>query len=103
PEQARAGSGLKLPVCGNITFQNVDFRYAPGSPLALNDVSIDIRAGTIFGIMGRSGSGKTTVTRLLQGLNTKYEGIIKIDGMDLWGIDFRLLLASDGVLPARHL
>jgi ATP-binding cassette subfamily B protein len=102
PEQGRAGSGLRLPVYGNITFQNVDFRYAAGSPLALNDVSIDIRAGTIFGIMGRSGSGKTTVTRLLQGLNTKYEGIIKIDGMDLREMDLRHLRTSIGVVPQEN-
>jgi ATP-binding cassette subfamily B protein len=102
PEQARAGSGLRLPVYGNISFQNVDFRYAAGSPLALNDVSIDIRAGTIFGIMGRSGSGKTTVTRLLQGLNTKYEGIIKIDGMDLREMDLRHLRTSIGVVPQEN-
>jgi ATP-binding cassette subfamily B protein len=101
-EQARAGSGLRLPVYGNITFQNVDFRYAAGGPLALNDVSIDIRAGTIFGIMGRSGSGKTTITRLLQGLNTKYEGIIKIDGMDLREMDLRHLRTSIGVVPQEN-
>jgi ATP-binding cassette subfamily B protein len=101
-EEARAGSGLRLPVFGNITFQNVDFRYAQGSPLALNGVSIDIRAGTIFGIMGRSGSGKTTITRLLQGLNPKYEGIIKIDGMDLREMDLRHLRTNVGVVAQEN-
>ncbi len=101
-ESARYGSGLRLPVYGNITFQNLDFRYAPGSPLALNGVSLEIRAGTIFGIMGRSGSGKTTITRLLQGLNPKYEGIIKIDGMDLREIDLRHLRTSIGVVAQEN-
>jgi ATP-binding cassette subfamily B protein len=101
-EEARAGSGLRLPVFGNITFQNVDFRYAQGSPLALNGVSIDIRAGSIFGIMGRSGSGKTTITRLLQGLNPKYEGIIKIDGMDLREMDLRHLRTNVGVVAQEN-
>jgi ATP-binding cassette subfamily B protein len=101
-EQSRAGTGLRLPVYGNISFQGVNFRYAPGSPLALNDVSIDIRAGTIFGLMGRSGSGKTTITRLLQGLNPKYEGIIKIDGMDLREIDLRHLRTSIGVVAQEN-
>ena len=41
----------------------------------------------MLGIMGRSGSGKTTVTRLLQRLHPGYEGMIKIDGMDLREID----------------
>jgi ATP-binding cassette, subfamily B, bacterial HlyB/CyaB len=102
PEQGRIGSGLHLPVYGNISFQNVDFRYGAGGPLALNDVSIDIRPGTIFGIMGRSGSGKTTITRLLQGLNPKYEGIIKIDGMDLREMDLRHLRTNVGVVAQEN-
>jgi ATP-binding cassette subfamily B protein len=102
PERSNAGTGLRLPIYGNITYQNVDFRYATGSPLALNGVSFDIRAGTIFGLMGRSGSGKTTITRLLQGLNPKYEGIIKIDGMDLREIDLRHLRTSIGVVAQEN-
>jgi subfamily B ATP-binding cassette protein HlyB/CyaB len=102
PEQGRIGSGLRLPVFGNISFQNVDFRYGAGGPLALNDVSIDIGAGTILGIMGRSGSGKTTITRLLQGLNPKYDGIIKIDGMDLREMDLRHLRTNVGVVAQEN-
>jgi ATP-binding cassette subfamily B protein len=101
-EEARAGTGLRLPVLGNIFFQGVDFRYAPGAPLALNGVSFEIKPGTIFGIMGRSGSGKTTITRLLQGLNSKYEGIIKIDGMDLREIDLHHLRHSIGVVAQEN-
>jgi subfamily B ATP-binding cassette protein HlyB/CyaB len=101
-EQSRAGSGLRLPVYGNIAFQQVNFRYSQGSPLALNGVSIEIRPGTIFGIMGRSGSGKTTITRLLQGLNPKYEGVIKIDGMDLREIDLRHLRTNIGVVAQEN-
>jgi ATP-binding cassette subfamily B protein len=101
-EESRAGTGLRLPVFGNISFQKVDFRYSPGSPLALNGCSFDISPGTIFGIMGRSGSGKTTITRLLQGLNPKYEGIIKIDGMDLREMDLRHLRTSIGVVPQEN-
>ncbi len=102
PEQARSGTGLRLPVYGNIAFQGVDFRYSASGPLALNGVTVDIRAGTIFGIMGRSGSGKTTITRLLQGLNPKYEGIIKIDGMDLREIDLRHLRTNIGVVAQEN-
>ena len=101
-EETRAGSGLRLPVYGNISFQNLDFRYSPTSSLALSGATFDIRAGTIFGIMGRSGSGKTTITRLLQGLNPKYEGIIKIDGMDLREIDLRHLRTNIGVVAQEN-
>jgi ATP-binding cassette subfamily B protein len=98
PEQDRAGTGMRLPIHGDITFQNVRFRYAAGSPLALKDVSFRVRPGTIFGIMGRSGSGKTTITRLLQGLNPTYEGVIKVDGMDLREVELHHLRTNIGVV-----
>jgi len=101
-EQGRIGSGLRLPVFGHISFQNVDFRYSQSAPLALNGVSFEIQPGTIFGIMGRSGSGKTTITRLLQGLNPKYEGMLKIDGMDLKEMDLRHLRTNIGVVAQEN-
>ena len=98
PEEDRAGTGLRLPIRGDISFNNVHFRYSSGAPLALKDVSFQVRPGTIFGIMGRSGSGKTTITRLLQGLNPNYEGIVKIDGMDLREVELHHLRTSIGVV-----
>jgi len=53
-------------------------------------------------VMGRSGSGKTTVTRLLQGLNRDYEGMVKIDGMDLREIDLDHLRSNIGVVPQEN-
>ena len=71
PEAGRSGSGLRLPIHGDIRFEKVRFRYSPEAPLALDDVSFNIPRGKMIGIMGRSGSGKTTVTRLLQGLQSR--------------------------------
>ena len=102
PEGGRSGNGLKLPIYGNVFFEDVRFRYKVGSPYALDGVSFEIPRGTIFGVMGRSGSGKTTVTRLLQGLNRDYEGMIKIDGMDLREIDLDHLRANIGVVPQEN-
>ena len=102
PEEDRAGTGLRLPIRGRISFQGVSFRYAQGAPLALSDASFEIEPGSIFGIMGRSGSGKTTLTRLLQGLNPTYEGIIKIDGMDLREIELPHLRSHIGVVPQEN-
>ena len=56
----------------------------------------------MLGIMGRSGSGKTTVTRLLQRLNSSYEGMIKIDGMDLREVDLTHLRTHIGVVPQEN-
>ncbi|HEY5072161.1 MAG TPA: peptidase domain-containing ABC transporter [Caulobacteraceae bacterium] len=102
PEITRGQSGLRQPIKGDIVFDNVQFRYVAGAPLALSGASFAIRPGTIFGIMGRSGSGKTTITRLLQGLNTDFEGMVKIDGMDLREIDLHHLRTSIGVVPQEN-
>jgi subfamily B ATP-binding cassette protein HlyB/CyaB len=101
PEEARA-NGLKLPIKGHVAFKDVRFRYASGATFALNEVSFEVPAGTSLGIMGRSGSGKTTVTRLLQRLNSSYEGTIKIDGMDLREIDLMHLRTHIGVVPQEN-
>jgi ATP-binding cassette subfamily B protein len=98
PEQGRAPGSLRLPLHGEIIFDQVRFRYSAEAPYALDRVSFNIPAGTIFGVMGRSGSGKTTVTRLLQGLHYDYEGMVKIDGMDLKEIDVDHLRANVGVV-----
>jgi ATP-binding cassette subfamily B protein len=102
PEDLRLESGLKLPVKGNISFEGVNFRYAAGANLALSGVTFNIKPGAIFGIMGRSGSGKTTITRLLQGLSSNYEGLIKIDGMDLREMDIHHLRLNIGVVPQEN-
>ena len=98
PEEGRGRPGVRTPLIGRIEFNGVRFRYPQTSQPALDDVSFTIPDGTIFGIMGRSGSGKTTVTRLLQRLHSNYDGLIKIDGTDLREIDIDHLRSSLGVV-----
>ena len=98
PEEGRGRAGMREPLVGRIEFSAVRFRYPQAAQPALDDVTFTIEAGTIFGIMGRSGSGKTTVTRLLQRLHASYEGLIKIDGTDLREIDIGHLRSSLGVV-----
>jgi ATP-binding cassette subfamily B protein len=101
PEESRS-NGLRLPIKGEVVFNAVRFRYSSGAPYALEEVSFTVPEGTMLGIMGRSGSGKTTVTRLLQRLNTSYEGMIKVDGMDLREIDLMHLRTHIGVVPQEN-
>jgi ATP-binding cassette subfamily B protein len=93
------GRGARGPITGRIEFNKVRFRY-PGtaSSYALNDVSFTVPEGTIFGVVGRSGSGKTTVTRLLQMLHYNYEGQIKIDDYELRSIDLDHLRSNVGIV-----
>jgi len=90
--------GLRPVVGGAIEFENVSFRYRPDSGLALDDVSFSIPAGSIFGIVGRSGSGKTTVTRLIQGLYPVQQGLVRIGGADARELDLNHLRKSVGVV-----
>ena len=101
PEENRA-NGLKMPIKGEVIFQDVRFRYSATAPFALDGVSFTVPQGTMLGVMGRSGSGKTTVTRLLQRLNASYEGMIKVDGMDLREIDLTHLRTHIGVVPQEN-
>ncbi len=101
PEVVRA-NGLRLPITGEIVFKDLRFRYAPDAPYALDQVSFTVPRGTMLGIMGRSGSGKTTITRLLQRLHSSYDGMIKIDGMDLREMDLMYLRTHIGVVPQEN-
>ena len=93
-----AGTGVRPKFSGAVAFEDVTFTY-PGTKLpALNKISFEIPAGTMLGLVGRSGSGKSTITRLLQGINREYSGFVKIDGADLRAINLRHLRSSFGVV-----
>jgi subfamily B ATP-binding cassette protein HlyB/CyaB len=78
------GSRLALPpIRGQITFDNVGFRYRPDGKQILDGVDLDIRPGEVIGIVGRSGSGKSTLTKLVQRLYTPERGRVLVDGQDL--------------------
>jgi ATP-binding cassette subfamily B protein len=98
PEEGRGRTGIRTPIVGRVEFQKVRFSYEGATSPALDSVSFTIPEGSIFGVMGRSGSGKTTVTRLLQSFNSNYEGLIKVDGVDLRQWDLDHLRGSLGVV-----
>jgi ATP-binding cassette subfamily B protein len=98
PEAGRSGRGIRTPLVGRIEFSEVTFSYPGANAPALDGVSFSIPEGSVFGLVGRSGSGKTTVTRLLQGLHSDYKGLIKIDGNDLREVDLDHLRSSIGVV-----
>jgi subfamily B ATP-binding cassette protein HlyB/CyaB len=97
-EEGRSGSGVRTPLRGHVEFSNVTFKYKGAVSPALEKVSFEVPEGTTLGIMGRSGSGKTTITRLLQRLHSNYDGLIKIDGIDVREYDVDHLRRSLGVV-----
>ena len=70
-----ASGGLRPKFAGAISFEDVTFTYAGTKLPALEQISFSIPAGTMLGLVGRSGSGKSTITRLLQGINREYSGL----------------------------
>ena len=93
-----ASGGLRPKFAGGITFDDVTFTYAGTKTPALDRVSFSVPPGTMLGLVGRSGSGKSTITRLLQGINRDYTGYVKIDAADLREINLRHLRSSFGVV-----
>ncbi|HEX7388952.1 MAG TPA: peptidase domain-containing ABC transporter [Acidiphilium sp.] len=99
PTERRAlNTGLRPQFEGAIEFDNVTFTYEGTKTPALDKVSFSIPKGTMLGIVGRSGSGKSTITRLLQGINRTYTGAVKIDGTELREINLRHLRKSFGTV-----
>ena len=84
---------------GNIEFKNVSFAYRKGSKLALDHISFKINAGDKVGIIGKNGSGKTTIEKMILGLYRPTEGSILIDGIDINQIDPVDLRRNIGYVP----
>jgi ABC-type bacteriocin/lantibiotic exporter with double-glycine peptidase domain len=99
PNEKRALThGLRPRFEGSIAFEDVTFRYEGTKTPALEKLTFEIPAGTMLGLVGRSGSGKSTVTRLLQGINRDYAGSIRIDGTDMREINLRHLRKNFGMV-----
>ena len=99
PEPSSGTDTLSVPkINGNISFDKVRFRYTADGNTVINDMSFDIPGGQITGLVGRSGSGKSTVSKLIQRLYIPEGGKITIDGMDISLVDPQLLRHHIGVV-----
>jgi len=89
PSEAAPASALTLPPGGlSVEFQNVTFRYpVETTDLTLQDVSFYLEPGEVLGLVGRTGSGKTTLTRLIARLYDPTSGRIKLGGVDIGQVD----------------
>ena len=97
--EAEPGTGLVLPTLeGEVTFDQVFFRYKPNTEPVLKGISFHVEPGQFVGIVGRSGSGKSTLSKLLQRLYQIESGRILIDGFELKGVDLASLRQQIGVV-----
>ena len=72
---------------GDIEFRDVKFSYPNQESSALNGVSFSIKQGEHVAVIGKTGSGKTTLTRLIMGMYQPAEGAVRVDGIDLRQLD----------------
>ncbi len=98
PEREGRQSGVRPVVNGLLSFENVTFLYPGSVTPAINRVSFQVEEGQMIGIVGRSGSGKTTITRLIQGIHTAQEGVIRLNNVDIRHIDLPYLRSNIGVV-----
>jgi subfamily B ATP-binding cassette protein HlyB/CyaB len=98
-EPAFAPGRTALPdIKGTIDFEHVNFRYKVDGPEILHDISVSIPAGQVVGIVGSSGSGKSTFAKLVQRLYVPESGRVLVDGADLAMIDVAWLRRQVGVV-----
>ena len=91
------------PVAGEVAFQGVDFRFNEGTPLVVKNVSFAVPAGSFAGIVGRSGSGKSTIMKLLPRLYEPEAGRILIDGYDIAKLELGSVRRQIGIVPQDSL
>ena len=84
---------------GDIVSDEVSFRYNSGQPAALSKISFSLDSGQTLGVVGPTGSGKTTLCRLISRLNDVTEGGLSIDGVDIREIPLETLRSHMAVVP----
>ncbi|HBL24735.1 MAG TPA: type I secretion system permease/ATPase [Deltaproteobacteria bacterium] len=99
PIELRSGKDITLPkLAGSVRFDNVSFKYSLDSAYALERLSFDIKPGMSVGLVGRSGSGKSTITKLIEKLYILSEGTIYMDDIDIRHINPVWLRFNIGVV-----
>jgi len=83
---------------GDIEVADVSFRYAEGTPLILDKLSLHIRAGEFVALVGPTGCGKSTLLRLLIGFNQPTSGAVRYDGANLSQLDLAEVRSQCGVV-----
>jgi ATP-binding cassette, subfamily B, bacterial HlyB/CyaB len=98
PSEVVGGAITVQQLKGEIVAKDITFRYSPEGPLVLDGVSFNITPGMMVGVVGRSGSGKSTIAKLIQRLYLPVGGTILIDGVDIRHLDPLFLRYRTGIV-----
>lgn len=96
---SRAGAYSPRSVRGDVRFEHVDFSHGDSEAATLHDITIDVPAGTTLGILGRTGSGKSTIANLPPRLFDATAGRVLVDGVDVREWDLNELRSAIGFVP----
>jgi subfamily B ATP-binding cassette protein HlyB/CyaB len=99
PEPTLHTGRAALPgIRGQIAFEHVTFRYRVDASEVLHDVNFNVSPGQVVGIVGSSGSGKSTIAKLIQRLYVPESGRVLVDGVDLTMVDLAWLRRQIGIV-----
>ena len=86
-------------ITGGITFEKVGYQYTENGPHVLKNISFHVDAGSTLAIVGRTGSGKSTLVEMIPRLLDPTEGVIRIDGEDVRLYPLHVVRTSIGFVP----
>lgn len=89
------------PVRGDVVFENVSFSYIEGTEPVLKNVSFRVAPGETLGVIGMTGSGKSSLVKLLPRLFDPQEGRVLVDSIDVRDYDLKTLRESIGYAPQK--
>ena len=92
-----------VPGASRVSFRGVDFAYYEGAEHALRGVNLDIPAGTSVGVIGGTGSAKSTLVQLIPRLYDATGGQVLVDGVDVRAYPLNQLHAKVGMVPQGNL
>lgn len=95
----QATENMRWPSAGEVRFEQVSVRYAPHLPLVLRDLSFVVPAGSKVGIVGRTGSGKSTLFQTMFRFLEVESGRILIDGVDIASVPLERLRKALAIIP----
>jgi subfamily B ATP-binding cassette protein HlyB/CyaB len=98
PESTTSARAALPRIQGEIIFEHVGFRYRVDGPEILHDVEFHVPPGQVVGVVGPSGSGESTLAKLIQRLYVPETGRVLIDGVDLAMVDTAWLRRQVGVV-----
>ena len=106
PQEQAEEDRAQIPmpeISGDVTYENLSFRFGASGPLQLVNVNLEFHAGEFIGVVGQSGSGKSTLMKLLPRLYNAESGRILIDGYDISKVELYSLRQQVGIVPQDSL